>query len=154
MRREGREPPLSAAAAAKLLQSCPTLCDPIDGSHQAPPSLRFSTRGNSRRATWVGPQAERPRFPGPLLRRTRGPDPSSTVQSLSRVRLFATPGTAARQASLYITNSQSLLKLMSTESMMPSNHTILCHPLLLLPLIFPSIRIFSKESVFCIRWPK
>ena len=78
----------------------------------------------------------------------------SSVQSVSHVWLSVTPWTAARQASLYITNSQSLLKLMSTESMMPSNHTILCHPLLLLPLIFPSIRIFSKESVFCIRWPR
>ena len=77
----------------------------------------------------------------------------SSVQSLSRVWLFATPWTAARQASLAITN-QSLLKLMSIESVMPSNHLILCHPLLLLPSIFPSIRVFSKESVFCIRWPK
>ena len=64
------------------------------------------------------------------------------------------PWTAARQASLSITNSQSLLKLMSIESMMPSNHLILCHPLLLLPSIFPSIRIFSTESVLHIRWPK
>ena len=64
------------------------------------------------------------------------------------------PWTAARQASLSITNSQSLLKLMSIESVMPSNHLILCHPLLLLPSIFPSIRVFSNESVLCIRWPK
>ena len=71
----------------------------------------------------------------------------SSVQSLSRVRLFATPWTAARQASLSITNSQSLLKLMSIESVMPSNHLILCHPLLLPPSIFPSIRVFSSESV-------
>ena len=76
-----------------------------------------------------------------------------TVQ-LSRVRLSATPWTAARQASLSITNSQSLLKLVSTESVMPSNHLILCCPLLLLPSIFPSIRVFSKESVLRIRWPK
>ena len=68
-----------------------------------------------------------------------------TVQSLSHVRLFATPWTTARQASLSITNSQSLLKLMSIESMMPSNHLILCHPRLLLPSIFPSIRVFSNE---------
>ena len=73
---------------------------------------------------------------------------------LSRVRLFATPWTAARQASLSITNSRSLLKLMSTESVMPSNHLILCCPLLLLPPIFPSIRVFSNESVLRIRWPK
>ena len=69
------------------------------------------------------------------------------VQWLSHVRLFATPWTAARQASLSITNSRSLLKLMSIESVMPSNHLILCHPFLLLPSIFPSIRVFSKESV-------
>ena len=77
----------------------------------------------------------------------------SSVQSLSRVRLFATPQTAALQASLSITNSQSLLKLMSIESVMPFNHLTLCHPLLLLPLIFPSIRVFSNESALCIRWP-
>ena len=78
----------------------------------------------------------------------------SSVQSLSRVRLFATPWTAALQASLFITNSQSLPKLMSTESVMPSNHLILCHPLLLLPSIFSSIRVFSNESALRIRWPK
>ena len=77
-----------------------------------------------------------------------------SVQSLSRVQLFATPWTAACQASLSITNSQSLLKLMSIESVMPSNHLILCCPLLLLPSIFPSIRLFSNESVLHIRWPK
>ena len=78
----------------------------------------------------------------------------SSVQSLSRVWLFATPWTAACQASLSITNSWSLLKLMPIESAMPSNHLILCHPLLLLPSIFPSIRVFSNESVLYIRWPK
>ena len=78
----------------------------------------------------------------------------SSVQLLSRVRLFATPWTAACRASLSITNSQSLLKLMSIESVMPSNHLILCQPLLLLPSIFPSIRVFSSESVLRIRWPK
>jgi len=76
-----------------------------------------------------------------------------SVQSFSHVRLFVTPWTAAHQASLSITNSQSLLKLMSTEWVMPSNHLILCHPLLLLPSIFSS-RVFSNESVLCIRWPK
>ena len=80
--------------------------------------------------------------------------PLSSVQLLSRVRLFATPWTAAHQASLSITNSQSLPKLMSIESVMPSNHLILCRPLLLLPSIFPSIRLFSNESGLCIRWPK
>ena len=78
----------------------------------------------------------------------------SSVQSLIGVWLFATPRTAAHQASLSITNSWSLLKLISVESVMPSNHFILCRPLLLLPSIFPSIRVFSKESVLCIRWPK
>ena len=73
---------------------------------------------------------------------------------LSHVRLFVTPWTAARQASLSSTVSQSLLKLLSIELMMPSNHLILCHPLLLLPSIFPSIRVFSNESALCIRWPK
>ena len=77
----------------------------------------------------------------------------SSVQSLSRVRLFVTPWTAACP-SLSITNSWSLLKLMSIESVMPSNHLILCHPLLLLLSIFPSIRVFSNESVLPIRWPK
>ena len=78
----------------------------------------------------------------------------SSVQSLSCVRLFATPWTAARQASLSTTNSQSLPKLMSIELVMPSNHLILCCPLLLLPSVFPSIRVFSNESALCIRWPK
>ena len=80
--------------------------------------------------------------------------PISSVQLLSHVRLFATPWTAALQASLSITNSQSLPKLMSIELVMPSNHLILCHPLLLLPSVFPSIRIFSNESALHIRWPK
>ena len=78
----------------------------------------------------------------------------SWVKSLSCVRLFVTPWTAARQASLSITNSRSLLKLMSIESAMPSNRLILCHPLIFLPSIFPNIKVFSNESVLCIRWPK
>ena len=83
------------------------------------------------------------------------PEMISSVSQFSRsVRPFATPWTAARQASLSIINSQSLLKLMSVESVMPSNHLILCCPLLFLPSIFPNIRVFSKESVLCIRWPK
>ena len=77
-----------------------------------------------------------------------------SVQSLSYVQLFATPRTEACQASLSITNSQSLLKLMSIELVMPSNHLILCCPLLLPPSIVPSIRVFSNESILCIRWPK
>ena len=78
----------------------------------------------------------------------------SSSQSLSCVQLFVTPWTAAHQASLSITNYWSLLKLMSIASVMPSNHLILCHPLLLPPSIFPSIRVFSNESILCIRWPK
>ena len=77
----------------------------------------------------------------------------SSVQSLSRVRLWATPWIAARQASLSITNSRSSFRLNSIESVIPSSHLILCHLLLLPPSIFPSIRVFSHESVLCIRWP-
>ena len=78
----------------------------------------------------------------------------SSVQLLSHVQLFATPWTAAWEASLSVTNSWSLLKLMSIESVMPSNHLILCHPLLFPPSISPSIRVFSNEIVLLIRWPK
>ena len=78
----------------------------------------------------------------------------SSVQLLSCVRLFVIPWTAARQASMSISNSQSLLKLMSIKSLMPSNRLILCHPLLLPSSIFPTIRVFSNESALCIRWPK
>ena len=78
----------------------------------------------------------------------------SSFQSLSCVRFFPTPRTAARQASLSITNSWSLLKFMPIELVMPSNHLILCHALLLLPSIFPSIRVFSNELALCMRWPK
>ena len=97
-------------------------------------------------------------WPGPLqgFNNIKIPPPFylSSVQSLSRVQLFVTPWTAAHQASWSITNTQSLLKLTSIESVMPSNHLILYHPLLLLPLIFPSIKVFSNESVLHIRWPK
>ena len=79
---------------------------------------------------------------------------TSSVQSLSHVQLFATLWTAAHQASLSITNSLSLFKLMSIESVVPSNHLILCRPLVFLPSIFPSIRVFSNESALHIRWPK
>ena len=77
----------------------------------------------------------------------------SSIQSLSRVQLFATPRISVRQASLSITNSRSLLKIMSIELVMPSNHLILCYPLLP-PSVFPRLRVFSNESVLCIRWPK
>ena len=79
---------------------------------------------------------------------------SQSFQLLSRVRLFVTPQTAAHQASLSITNSWSLLKFMAIESVMPSNHLILCRSLFLLPSVFPSIRVFSSGSVLHIRWPK
>ena len=78
----------------------------------------------------------------------------NSVQSISHVRLFPTPWTAASQVSLSITNSRSLLKLTSVESVMPSNHLIFCHPLLLPTSIFPSIRVFANEWALCIRWPK
>ena len=80
--------------------------------------------------------------------------PIYSVQSLSHVWLFETPWTAAHQSSLSITNSQSLLKFMSIELVMPSNYFILCCPVLLLPSIFPSIKVFSNESILCISWPK
>ena len=85
---------------------------------------------------------------------THGKNTISPVPSLSRVRLFATPWIAACQASLSITSSWSLHKLMSIESVMPSNHLILYHPLLLLPPIPPRIRVYSNESTLCMRWPK
>ena len=78
----------------------------------------------------------------------------SLVQSLSHIQLFVTPWAALHQASVPITNFQNLFKLMSIELLMPSSQGILCHPLLLLPSIFPSIRVFSNESALCIRWPK
>ena len=106
----------------------------------------FDTRGHM--AEWSrDPEDRLPTFLSPPWYQF------SSVQSLSCVWLSATPWTAAHQASLSITNSRSLLKLMSIESVTPSNHVILCHPLLL-PSIFPSIRVFSNESVLCIRWPK
>ena len=91
---------------------------------------------------------------GIFLDQGLNPRPLHSVQSLSRVQFFVTPWTAAHQAPLSTTNSQSLLKFMSTELVMPSHHLTLCRPLLLLPSIFPSIRAFSNESVLCIRWPK
>ena len=86
--------------------------------------------------------------------KTRNLNQFSSVQSLSRVRLFATPWTAAQQAFLSVTNSWIILKLMSIELVMPSNHLTLCRPLLCLPSIFPSIRVFSNKSALCIRGPK
>ena len=100
------------------------------------------TEVSTERDRHLGAEREHDGLPRPQL---------SSVQSLSRVQLFVTPRTAAHQAYLPITDSRSLLKLMSIESVMPSNHVILCYPLLLLPSIFPSIGVFSNESVFRIR---
>ena len=140
--------------------------NPWTVAHQAPLSMGFS-----RPKYWSGLPFPPPRdlpnpgiepvFPGHLLHWQVDSSPLShqgspvcSVQSLSHVWLFATPWTAAHQASLSTINSQSLLKLMSIESVMPSNHLIFCHPLLLPPSIFPSIRVFSNESALDIRWPK
>ena len=119
---------------------------PWTAAHQAPPSMGFS-----RQEYWS-------RLPLPSPKTSNNTNLknnfySSSVQSLSHVQLFETPWTAARQASLSIT-SWSLLKLVSIESVMPSNHIILCCPLLFPPSIFPSIKVFSNESVLRIRWPK
>ena len=115
--------------------------------------MNGDTRTKYHGVSWFGFWKRR-KAPGENLEKSQRSFLVSSVQSLSRVLLFVTPWTAARQASLSITNSWSLLKLMSIESMMPSNHLILCHPLLLLPSIFASIRVFSNKSVLCIRWPK
>ena len=99
-------------------------------------------------------ESERGEWKSWLKTKIMASGPISSVQLLSHVWLFVTPWTSARQASMSVTNSQSLLKLMSIESVMPSSHLILCCPLLLLPSTFPSIRVFSKELVLHIRWPK
>ena len=144
------------------------LCDPRTVAHQVPLSMGFC-----RKEYWRGlpcpPPGDLPDpgiephlvyllywQTGSLLLALHGKplDSISSVQLLSRVRLFATPWIAARQASLSITNSRSSLRLRSVELVMPSSHLILCHPLLLLPPIPPSIRVFSNESTLCLRWPK
>ena len=114
--------------ACLVSQQCLTLCDPMDCSPQDSSVHGILLAGI---LEWV-----------------------CSVQSLRRVQLSSTPWTAAYLASLSITNSWSLLKLMSIESVMPSNHLLLCCSLLLLPSVFPSIRVFFKESVLLIRWPK
>ena len=109
-------------------------------------STKMSSRSSIRWASWGGPS---------FLKHFLNASYSfSSVQSLSHIRLFAIPQTAARQASLSITNTRSPPKPMSIEWMMPSRHLILCHTLLLLPSIFPSIKVFSNESAFRIKWPK
>ena len=168
---------IKTAAAAKSLQSCPTLCDPVDSS---PPGCLVPGILQARTLEWVAisfPNVWRWKVKVKSLIRVRllatpwtaayqappsmgfsrqeywSGDSVSSVQSLSCVRLFATPCTAARQASLSITNSWSLMKLMPIELVMPSSHLILCHPLLLLPPIPPSLRVFSNESTLGMRWP-
>ena len=127
------------SAAAKSLQSCPTLCDPIDGS---PPGSPIPGILQARTLEWAAIS-----FSSAWKWKVK-------VKTLSHVQLFVTPWTAAHQASLSITNSRSLLKLMSVELVMPSSYLILRRPLLLPPSIVPSIRVFSNESVLHIRWPK
>ena len=153
---------------AQLLHSCLTLCDLMDCSLPgssvhgilqarilewvAMPSSRESSQ--PRDGTSISmPLASASRFFTTSAPWKAHSTSCSSVQLLSCVLLFVTPWTAACQASLSITNSQSLPKLMSIESEMPPNHLILCQPLLLPPSIFPSIRVFSNESVLCIRWP-
>ena len=147
--------PFSQLPAAKSHQSCPTLCDPMDGS--PPGSCPWDPPGKN---TGVG--CHFLFHPSSLTRiifikRSMSAQVESvqfsSFQPLSHVRLFETPWTAARKASLSISNSQSLLKFMPIESVMPSNHLNLCRPLLL-PSIFRSIRVFSNDSALPIRWPK
>ena len=116
-------------------------------------SMEKEMAAHSSIPAWEIPWTEEPGRPRSMGSQRTGHDFSS-VQSLSRVQLFVTPWTTAHQPSLSITNSQSPPKLMSIKSVMPSNHLILCHSLLLLPSIFLSIRVFSNESALRIRWPK
>ena len=148
-----------------VTQSCQTLCDPMNCISPGP-----SIHGIFPATYWSGQPFPSPRDLDTIVteivpfseqtyvcwrdRIVREFGMDMSVQSLSHIRLFVTPWTAASQASLSITNSWSLLKLMSIEMVMPSNHLILCHSLLLLPSIFPSIRVSSNESVLRIRWPK
>ena len=126
----------------KSLSRVRLFATPWTAAYQAPLSMGFS-----RQEYWSG-------VPSPSPSQLYNSGHISSVQSLSHVRLFVTTWTAACQASLSITNSQSPPKPMSIKLVMPSNHLILCHPLLLLPSIFPSIRVFSNESALHIRWPK
>ena len=119
---------------------------------QFPPNFIFSCKGHCLLYSEYLESTEFFLFSAEILS-SLIPSQCSSDQSFSRVRLFVTSWTAARQASLSITNSQSLLKLVSIELVMPSSHLILCHPLLLKPPIVPNIRVFSNESAFRIRWP-
>ena len=136
---------------AKLLQSCPALCDPIDCSV---PGSSVCGIFQLRTLEWL-PSPSPGDLPDLGIETVSLRSPALAVQfSCSVMSNSATPWTAAHQASLSITNSQSLLKLISIESVMSSNHLILCHPFLLLHSIFPSIKVFSNESVLHITWPK
>ena len=133
------------------VRPCPPEEDPVfpitSSSHQEPyTSLLVSSNKSQTK------EARKTTIPQ-CLKQNHITESISLVQSFSHVRLFVTPWTAACQASLFINTSQNLLKLMSIESVMPSNHLILCHPFIL-PSVFPSIRVFSSESVLHIRWPK
>ena len=145
---------------------CPTLCDTMDcsptgfsvhGISQARilewVAISFS-RGSSWPRDWIQVSCISCIGRWILYNRDTWEAPFSSIQSFSSVQVFATPWTEACQASLSITNPWNFLKLMSIESVIPSNHLILCHPLLFLPSIFSSIRIFSNEPVLHIRWPK
>ena len=150
----------------KMAQLCPTLHDPVDYTVHGILQARILewvaypfSRGSSQPRNWIRVSCIAGQFfTNWVIRKPFSLHSTwyylgfSSVQSLSRVWLFATPWTTAHQASLSITNSWSLLKLTSIESVMPSNHLILCYPLLLLPSIFPSIRVFSNKSVLGIRW--
>ena len=152
---------------SSVTQSCPTLCDPMDCSmpglpvhHQLPELTQTHVHWVSDAIQWSDPLSS-PSLPAFNLSQQRmkishlfTPSVYSLLQLISHFRLFAIPWTTARQASLSITNSWGLLKLMSIESVMPSNLLILCCPLLLPPSIFPSIRVFSNESALLMRWPK
>ena len=132
------------------------LATPWDCSTQGFPAHHQLPESTETHVHWVGDaiQPSHPlSFPSPPAFNL-SQHQFSSVQSLSRVRVFETPWIAVHQASLSITNSQSLPKSMSIESVMASNKLILCHPLHLLPLIFPSIRVFSNKSALCIWWPK
>ena len=146
-----------------ITQLCQTPCDPMDCSPQGSSVLEIPQARilesvaipSSGESSWPKDWTQLSCIAGRFLmvwvtKKTQ----FSSVQSLTHVLLFATSWTAAHQASLSTTNSQSLFKLMPTESVMPSDHLILCHPLLLVPTIFPSIRVLSNESAVCIKWPK
>ena len=136
----------SSVQFSSVAQSCPTLCDPMNLS--TPAKSYPVSHGNN----WIKYSGDSPSFQMEHVF-FKGRCQFSSVQTLSRVQLFVTPWIAARQASLSITNSRSSLRLTSIKSVMPSNHLILCRPLLLLPPVPPSIRDYSNESTLCMKWP-